>query len=198
MCRAGGRRCPGSKTYKSRKSIQKCEESLKNAGDNSSDPRFDKVRNTLFRNKKKLSSGEDQAPSLATPNSVVEDASTPDGGATVSPTQSQYVTSGFAYSPYPERSLAVNAQDLSADTVKQYMKDNNDLLSKEGHNLGVWHDPETHVIYLDISVTTESAILARKQCLKTDQIAFFDMQTFESVDVDRGAKSGQGKEGEDV
>ena len=48
--------------------------------------------------------------------------------------------------------------------------------------------------YLDVSKRYDTAEEARIACEQNDQIAYFDLQTFESVDVNREATSGQVKQ----
>lgn len=99
---------------------------------------------------------------------------------------------GFCYSPYPERSVEFSSvDDLTLSTYDEYCEKNKDLLSKENHYAGTWHDPATGKIYLDVSINTMDAKEARKQCEDNDQIAYFDLQDFTSVTVNQNATSGQ-------
>jgi len=74
-----------------------------------------------------------------------------------------------------------------------YIKENKELLSKKNHYVGLWNDPETNIIYMDVSVHSMNATTAREQCEQKDQIAYFDLQTGESVTVNQNATSGQGE-----
>ena len=81
--------------------------------------------------------------------------------------------------------------DLSLSEFEQYCSEHKDLLDKEDHYIGTWHDPNTGTKYLDISINTQDAKVAREQCKQKDQIAYFDLQDFSSVEVDANATSGQ-------
>lgn len=122
----------------------------------------------------------------------------PDGGGTITKDGSKSPISGFCYSPYPEISQCYNsAEEFAPDQKtlqnnlikfynknKSYFKDNNSFI-------GFWNDPETGKVYLDVSKVTNDAGNARNECKQHDQIAFFDLQSYESVTVDPNAKSGQ-------
>lgn len=163
----------------------KYENAIKTA-DNPSAPEIDDYRNKLYQAKSSMN----QPGSLVSNSDLVSDLQEPDGGATLNVNSREYISHGFAYSPYPEHSKAVHISEIQQEDVYGYIEDKKDILSQDGHNLGVWHDPETGNVYLDISVVSDDAKEARQGCEENDQIAFFDMQTFTSVDVDRKAKSG--------
>lgn len=123
-------------------------------------------------------------------NRILSLAMEPDGGATWNPKNKTLVKQGFAISPFPERSVSIPANELREDDIQNYLDRNDDLLSQSGHHLGIWHDPKTDTIFLDISVVVDDVEEAKALCKKYDQVAFFDFQTMESVDVDRTATSG--------
>lgn len=116
----------------------------------------------------------------------------PDGGATVDLRNQRAVTAGFAHSPYPERCLVVDVDDLDYDTIIGYTRDNADIFAEDDQaNLGLWHNPDDGKVYVDVSIVCTDASEARADCEVNDQKAFFDLQTFDSVTVDNDAKSGQ-------
>ena len=131
-------------------------------------------------------------------SNLFSDVGTPDGGATVSIQNSKVISpiTGFCASPYPQYSKVFdNAEDVNYNALLDYI----DNVNKQGDNLfeendtylGLWNDPETGKVYLDVSKRYPSAQEARIACEENDQIAYFDLQLFESVDVDRQATSGQ-------
>jgi len=111
----------------------------------------------------------------------------PDGGFTWSPTGGE-PKGGFALSVYPQHS-AVFEKVTKRDLI-DYIKKNRDLLRKPGNYLGAWHDPESGKVFLDISMVTQDKKEAERLCRKHDQIAYFDLNTFQSVTVNRAATSG--------
>lgn len=115
----------------------------------------------------------------------------PDGGATFNPKNQLVPTSGFCYSPYPQFSQVADAKEVTAEYLLNYTNKYSNILNKENHFLGLWNNPEDGKVYIDISINTINASETRKECLQTDQIAYFDLQTFESVTVNSDAKSGQ-------
>lgn len=125
---------------------------------------------------------------------VLKTVNQPDGGATFNPLNNKTPSSGFCYSPYPEVSKTVKfSEDLAENKniLLNYLKENKELLEKENHYIGLWNDPETGIIYMDVSVHSMNAKEVRIGCKEKDQIAYFDLQTFESVTVNQNATSGQ-------
>lgn len=122
----------------------------------------------------------------------------PDGGGTITKDGSKSPISGFCYSPYPEISQCYNSAEefapdqktLQNNLIKFYNK-NKSYFNDGNSFIGFWNDPETGKVYLDVSKVTDDASNARSECKQHDQIAFFDLQSYESVTVDQNAKSGQ-------
>lgn len=122
----------------------------------------------------------------------------PDGGGTITKDGRQSPISGFCYSPYPEISQCYNSAEefapdqktLQNNLIKFYSK-NKSYFNDSNSFIGFWNDPETGKVYLDVSKVTDDAANARSECKQHDQIAFFDLQSYESVTVDQNAKSGQ-------
>lgn len=167
---------------------KKTEESL------SKNPKDEKTRTELayLNQYKQIIKGNS---SLAETGDILKTVNTPDGGATFNPINNSSPVAGFCYSPYPEASRTVKFTDNLADNKKKlmdYMKENKELLSKKNHYIGLWNDPATGIIYMDVSVHSMNAKTAREQCEQKDQIAYFDLQTGESVTVNQNATSGQG------
>jgi len=86
------------------------------------------------------------------------------------------VKEGFAYSPFPERTLALsNKEGVTGKVLNDYYSSNLDLLGEEGHYLGGWFDEKTGEFVLDIAVVDnvfEDAIIKAK---KYDQDAIYDL-----------------------
>lgn len=123
----------------------------------------------------------------------------PDSGATFS-IKDQYTvivpTTGFCASPYPQYSKVFeSSKDVDIGAILDYLakidEEDEDIFSDDETYLGLWNDPKTGKVYLDISKRYRTAEEARIACEKNDQIAYFDLQTFQSVDVNRNATSGQ-------
>lgn len=107
----------------------------------------------------------------------------PDGGYTRDPRTGREVGMGFFVSPYPDRERPIPAADLSFRDVRGFARDNADLLTRDGHYEGAWHDPDTGVVSLDVSIRVESAEEARRLCQEHQQAAFYDPQMGGSVNV---------------
>lgn len=63
----------------------------------------------------------------------------------------QQPSSGYAVSPYADRSFAKDAKDLQFADLARYVRDNKDALADPQNYVGAWHDPASDKIYLDIS-----------------------------------------------
>lgn len=157
----------------------------------------EKCRNMLYEAKTKANGSDKEQIEL---KDLFNNISSPDGGATVS-IRDYKVTSplaGFCASPYPQYSkVFANVEDIDYDVLMDYIEEVNEdsggLFDQDETYLGLWNDPETGEVYLDVSKRYTSAQEARIACENHDQIAYFDLQLFESVDVDRNATSGQMK-----
>jgi hypothetical protein len=112
----------------------------------------------------------------------------PDGGFTRHPETGREEIVGFFVSPHPDREMAIKVEDLRPSDIRKFRDANRDLFSQPGHFMGGWHDPETGMVSLDVSVKTESAERARELAAENQQVAFFDAQMGNSVDVDTTAR----------
>lgn len=89
-------------------------------------------------------------------------------------------SAGFCFSPYKARERVIERPLRVADLVR-YVAQNQDLLSRPFHHLGVWEDASTGYWYLDVSVVTADRSHAVAQCRKHQQLAFWDIANCESV-----------------
>jgi len=131
---------------------------------------------------------------------ALKEISTPDSGATLAINEDGVSASvpvvGFCASPYPEHSVVFDsAKNLTFDSLIEFEREviekDKGIFSQEDVYIGLWNDPSTGKVYLDVSKRYDTAEEARKACEEKDQIAYFDLQMMESVDVDRNATSGQ-------
>ena len=132
---------------------------------------------------------------------LLKDLKEPDAGATISISTTNnkraiVPTVGFCASPYPEYSKVFNsAKEINHKSILEFMdnveKNNKGIFLEKDIYIGLWNDPSSGKVYLDLSKRYHSAKDARIACEQNDQIAYFDLQVFESVVVDKNAKSGQ-------
>lgn len=115
----------------------------------------------------------------------------PDGGGTITVDGKTSPVAGFCYSPYPDREqIFESAQDFAPDqetmskNLVAFFNKNRDVFEGNPQNwIGFWNDPDSGKIYLDVSVVTMSAEKAREDCKKYNQLAYFDLQDYSSVDT---------------
>lgn len=112
----------------------------------------------------------------------------PDGGFTRHPDTGREESLGFFVSPYPDREKVIPVAELRPVDIIRYTKANRDLWDKPGHYMGAWHDPDTGLVSLDVSVKTPSAEEARDIAGEHAQVAFYDAQTGSSVEVSNTAR----------
>lgn len=108
----------------------------------------------------------------------------PDGGFTIDLQTNRESSTGFFVSGFPEREKAIPSAQMRRADIRRYREENGDLLSQEGLKFGGWNDPETGIVYLDVSSRVESAEEARTMAREHNQIAYFDGQTGSSVNTD--------------
>lgn len=108
------------------------------------------------------------------------------GGFTYSVVGRDRPTSGYALSPYPERSQAIDTKQLTADRIRRYRDANWSLLSKPNHYIGAWRERDGDVdrVWLDVSIVVrdrhEAEILGKEH----NQIAMWDLGN--SVEISLG------------
>lgn len=110
-----------------------------------------------------------------------------DGGATIDK-HGNFASGKYYASIHPEYSLIVdNAEQVNSDLIKNYVEEINNvsggLLDKPNNYLGLWHDPETHKVYFDISQSFNNKQAVKNACLEHEQIAYFDSEQGKSVKV---------------
>lgn len=115
------------------------------------------------------------------------------GGATYNLRSKKAPQSGYAVSPYPERSKSVSVDEFKKGgrtVVRDYVNENYDLLQQPKHYLGTWHDAQSGKVYLDVTVIERTRDRAFALATERDQIAIFDLAKGEEITVNRLAKSG--------
>lgn len=117
-----------------------------------------------------------------------------DSGLSLNINTNKTLQGGFCLSPYPEHSVAIKGEltdDEFRNKVSQYVKENKKLLQKADHCLGLWRSPYDGALYMDISIMTNDASIAREKGKENDQQAYFDLQQGDAFTIDENAKSGQ-------
>lgn len=113
---------------------------------------------------------------------MVKALTDPDGGFSVDPRTGFKVSEGFSVAIYPEREQQLTGRVRIAD-VKSYAFRNADLFAKRGLVYGGWRDPETGVVYLDVSTVVATRAEAVSLARKHNQLRYFDFAAGRSVAV---------------
>lgn len=113
----------------------------------------------------------------------------PDGGFTIDPRTGAAEAAGFFVSVHPEHEVAIQIASVNPQSAMRYARQKQEILKQEGNFFGGWHDPETGIVSFDVSSKTQSAEEARRLSAAHGQVAFFDAQTFDSVEVDASQRN---------
>lgn len=163
-----------------------------NASSNPDSPENDALRTRLYvgrhtRIEQKKALARAQGKSAAEARLDVDKALNrlrhPDGGFTRHPETGREETLGFFVSCYPDRETIVALQELRPRHIREHREANEDLYRRTGHYMGGWHDPDTGLVFLDVSVKTETAQAARSDAETFNQVSFYDAQMGSSVSV---------------
>jgi hypothetical protein len=111
----------------------------------------------------------------------------PDGGFTVHAVTGQQPTTGYALSIYKGREMTKPAGDLKLVDLLRFARANQDLLRQPDNYFGVWHDPKSNMVYMDISIVVKSAAEAERLGRQNQQFAYFDLEEGQSIDIDQEA-----------
>jgi hypothetical protein len=105
------------------------------------------------------------------------------GGFTYQPISHDHPKSGFALSIHPDRERFYKSpKSVSPDRVKQFIRNNRDLLKDKSNYVGGWHRPDDGV-FLDISRIVKSDSEARALSVAHRQDAYYDLATDKTVTV---------------
>jgi hypothetical protein len=97
-------------------------------------------------------------------------------------------TSNYAVSAHKDRELVVQGA-LTETALSKYIADNADLLSQPGKTLGTWLNPDDGNTYLDVSQVTSDRTEAMKVARDNDQLAIFDLSSFETIPTESAPKT---------
>lgn len=87
----------------------------------------------------------------------------------------------YVVSPYKDRERVLNLDRLTPKDLVRYIASNKDMLAKDDHYFGAWVDEGK--AYLDVSVVMPTPEKARALCEKHDQLAYFDLEKMQTVNV---------------
>jgi hypothetical protein len=111
----------------------------------------------------------------------------PNGGFTVHAMTGRQPTSGYALSIYKDRETTKPVEDLELIDLVRFAKANEDLLRHPDNYFGVWHDPKSNLVYLDISIVVRSAAEAERLGRQNQQGSYFDLEEGQLVDIEEEA-----------
>jgi hypothetical protein len=114
-------------------------------------------------------------------SSLIDSLRLPDGGFTVQPFLGHRPTDGYAVSVFPEAERVYPS--VSPHALAAYLHHWSVLLHEPDNFLGGWHNPESHLIHLDISRVVHTRIEALLLAQMHHQAAYFDIAAGQSVYV---------------
>lgn len=87
----------------------------------------------------------------------------------------------YAVSLYPRRTrLALDPRSLRT-VLTQFISENSDLLADPRNCIGMWHDVEADVIYVDVSAVIPDRSLAERLGRAYNQMVIYDLRADESI-----------------
>lgn len=104
-------------------------------------------------------------------------------GFTYQPTFSKSPKSGLALSIYPERAAILDAKSIKGSDIKDYIAKNKDILADRSNYVGAWWDKASGRVFLDISKVVSTDAEAKALCEQHGQRAYFNLKTFDTVQV---------------
>lgn len=105
-----------------------------------------------------------------------------EGGASYSLTYGNLAgTKGYALSIYKDREAQIPVNEFNPNELRNFVNENSDLLSNEGHFIGAWVD--NGIVYLDISVKIRVQKDAIKMARANKQLAIFDLLNLKTIEV---------------
>jgi hypothetical protein len=89
----------------------------------------------------------------------------------------------YAVSLYPDLGIVLEGKEIPPDVLRRFISDNDDLFKDPRVSVGTWFDSEGGMTYLDISATIPDRQQAIELGRQYNQIAIFDLSTFEEIDT---------------
>jgi hypothetical protein len=88
---------------------------------------------------------------------------------------------GYMVSVHPQHGLIVPVSQFTPELIAEYVANQIERLHFEDHYLGTWIDSGR--VYLDIALRVDRLEEALELGRRHNQLAVFDLETFESVEV---------------
>jgi hypothetical protein len=111
----------------------------------------------------------------------------PNGGFTVDPHAGKDLKEGYLVAIYPDRSRQVRS--LNREEIREYVRENEDLLIQSGHTVSAWHDPDTGYVWLDVSMVTSDKRDAIQLAKEFDRHSVFDLGTGNVINTEGAGNS---------
>jgi len=112
---------------------------------------------------------------------LFKQVASPGGGFTYEPLTNGSPTSGFVVSAHKDREKIIKASNFREKHIVEYLNKNADLLIKPNKFFGAWHNEKTGLVHLDVTEIHDTLETAMAQAKKIDEIAIFDLSTFEEI-----------------
>ena len=103
------------------------------------------------------------------------------GGATYNPATDSEPTKGYAVSPFKQHERVFPAKEFCDRNIRQYLGRRKPLFQDSRICLGAWVDSDK--VYLDCSLVVNTAQEAESLCREHQQLAYFNLETLETVRV---------------
>ena len=143
-----------------------------------------RFRSTAFRTGEAGRNGQESAGRF---QGLLDRIKQPNGGFTLHAVTGRQPTSGYALSIYKDRETTKPVKDIELIDLVRFAKANEDLLRQPDNYFGVWHDPKSNLVYMDISIVLRSAAEAEHLGRLNQQGSYFDLEGGQLVDIEEEA-----------
>lgn len=153
-----------------------------------------------------VSSGDSAIMSRMTISSALADkafqaAQTPDGGATIGLAGNE-PTSGYVYSPHPGWESQVPVSQLTTQMIDEYVESHRSQLSTPGRWFGIWHKPQTNIVFLDVAEVGPATPETLQLAAQAEQDSVYDVANNKILPTGYKGKQGdsqqQAQEGQSI
>lgn len=97
---------------------------------------------------------------------------------------------GLSFAPSKTTERIVPASEFNAESIEKFIKDNKTELSKPNRYVGNWYNEADGNYYLDVAEVGAYSAKTIKTAQKAEQLAVFDLKTFNEITIGKITKKG--------
>ena len=105
----------------------------------------------------------------------------PGGGFTLHLGTRNMASAGFVVSTYPDRTSRIRAASFNPRDIRRFIAGNQTCLDLPGRHLGAWHNEETGLVELDITIVAPDQARAVLLGVTYGQKAVYDLSAQQEI-----------------